>query len=252
MRADLFLPVGHDDMALNLETRESSPYPQEFFGSGREFGERHVKLSSIDPSWVGTRSETEKARKALFLRNLAEYLIAWGNIRFNARLDESKPWMGECIARALPRSLEAPFVTFNSTNLGSGLKLHFYKQSPKRVMYKPHCVLNPKHPATHMARFMPRSSTDLLVMLGLGTEEELPEFLRGWTMDGSWTTTDTHADRQTHHPLGMMCRWDFSRTRNQSQHAMEATVCVSEKSLPGMTLESPPQRAVPPRRELTM
>lgn len=218
-----FLPYGDDEMGLNLQTRELTKKPSLGYFDGQDWNARHVQLTTMQTDWVGTRAETEKARKLIFASNLAKYLLTWGNAEFGRAWESNKEWFKHKLTANLDRALQSSCATLADANYSAHAGVHLYSQSPKHKTYNPRCYFDPKKLVTDVVRLVPQCERDLIEILGLSGTEELPPFLRGWSRMHDWTTVS----HMTSTPSG--CRWNFANPRN---HLLEASICLNKSNLP--------------------
>lgn len=230
---ETFLPLGESDLALDVSDGRIRPYASDASDfRGNEYKERNARIAAMPPGWAGTRAETEAIRHKLLLRNLADYLLAWGNERFRAEWDKAKPWIERQFKAAQPEALLAGCVRFEPPGMLTHNKIHLYTQSPRHTGFNPRCFFyGRKKEVTHVAHFQPRHSADLVEMLGLAGEQELPEFLRGWRRQTNWTT-DTATANWDKTPASTTRRWVFTR-----EILVEGAVSLNVASVPAAVVE---------------
>lgn len=226
LSAETFLPYSDEAMVLDIQTRELTVAPKHVPSFEHEWHARNVKITTMQTDWVGTRAETEKARKFIFEKNLAVYLLTWGNFQFDHAWESNKEWFKQKLVANLDGALRSSCAKLAAANYAAYKGVHLYSQSPKHKTYNARCYFNPKKLVTHVARFAPQCDKDIIEMLGLHSDQELPEFLRGWSRAQGWTTSDLVKERG---PVDINDRWDFCRQQN---HILEASLCFNETSLP--------------------
>lgn len=238
-----FLPSGGVNMVLPFDGGPSFPYDPNGEHRGERIEELGVVMGAIALSWVGTRSETEAVRWSVLRENLVRYLFAWGNLRFHDELEAAKPWFREKFMRALPEAIAWEGASFSEGTTSAVRGVCLYRQSPRHLTYKPLCFFSggrrrvPSE-ATHTATFTPTSSKQIIKWLGLLGEDDLPEFLRGWQIDGSWACTDRHASPWDNAPKQSLprapveshVRWSFSKPHDSDK--ILATVAFNAANVP--------------------
>lgn len=234
LSADTFLPQGPGPVGFRIDRREPCLWPVEFGGS-LSFSQREdiqnnaVRFTSVGTDWVGSKAEIDDARKVIFGRNLANYLLAWGNREFAALWEQSREWFVERLKSNLPEALNHPSVYLVGIDHYAASRVNLYHQSPRHRTYNPRCYFNPKSQVTHSLLVHPDTSGDLVGVLGLQGEADLPEQLRGWSRKLGWSTTDRHSRGS---PYGTVERWDFRRRMAGSERrpSFEGVIRVNEKN----------------------
>lgn len=247
LSADLFLPIGEDAPTIVMDTRERGAWrlpggdDAMAYGARQALNHKSVRLISVSPSLVGTHAEVEAARKAVFGANLAAYLLAWGNRRFQEQWLECKPWFKKRLEGRLSQVLTASCVRLMPADFKSAAGMNFYKQSTRHKTYNPRCVFDGKSAVTTVAHLYPRSSAELVELLGLSNESKLPEFLRGWSREMSWATlklptaTATPAGELISRapPYSTTAHWLFGRVMigERMEAILEATVAFNQNNV---------------------
>ena len=224
-----FLPIGDQVMALNLDTRELTPWQSDRSGiSYHDYFERHAEVIAATVDMIGTRSEVWSARYKIMCSNLANYLLLWGNRRFELDWKSFEPQLRELLTANLPKALACRCSTITLADMTHGAGVTLYTQSAKHRTFRPNCFFNGKKPMTHFATLQANNSQDLIEILGLEDESKLPAFLQGWSRKFGWTTSDRTAKAPT-------CeRWQFADTgRNNStwRKFCAAKVCFNARSV---------------------
>lgn len=242
-----FLPL--TPLRIRLDTLETIECPEESGAGASYFDRRTLEESSVlmqraSAEWVGTKAEIDAARRTLFGTNLVKWLLAWGNRRFDQEWNLHKEWMKSALQHNLPQAIAAAgCARRKDPEFRLVYNVDLYSQSPKHKTYNPRCVFDPKSAVTDIAHFVPKTSGDIVEMLGLSSEADLPSFLQGWSRVQSWTTSDPHAnwrpggaadteaDRRTP-PYPTLNRWCFSQPAVDSgrRHYIEAIVQFNRKN----------------------
>jgi hypothetical protein len=218
----MLLPYGNEIMALNFETKTLAAYvrPNNSIDF-HDWDRKNAKIIPMHPDWVGTRSEIDLARKSIFEKNLARYLMIWGNAKFSAEWEKCRSWCKEGVITNLRGALKASCVSLQSPDFETWKSVHLYNQSPKHKTYNARCFFNVKKLPTNVARIYPKCSSDIIEVLGLDGEQNLPEFLRGWSRTLGWTTSSIGGGHDE-------VRWGFSDDRT---HIFEVCVTLNLESL---------------------
>lgn len=220
---------------IGLAAKDIVPWSDSNSFTSDKLSDTHVRLIAASPDLAGTREEVETARQELFGHNLLTWLMAWGNHRFEKQCNEYQDWFKAALVANLPAAFLAACLTWQGPEFRVWDNPHLYKQNPKRKGYDPRCFFDNKRAVTKVAYFDPQSGKDLIQMLGLKDEADLPEFLQGWHRDQSWTTADAHSfDYAVAAPYDVRDRWCFSQhlsTNGYYRRFLVATVCVNDASL---------------------
>lgn len=233
LAAETFLPQGMGLVGFRLDRRVLCPWPSDFgglpFSQREDIQENAVRFTSVGTDWVGSKAEIDDARKVIFGRNLANYLLAWGNREFAALWEQSREWFIECLKSNLPAAVSHPSVYLVGIDHYAGSRVNLYNQSPRHKTYNPRCYFNPKSEVTHSLLVHPDTSEGLVGVLGLDGEADLPERLRGWSRRLGWSTTDRHSRGS---PYGTTERWDFRRRIAGSERtpSFEGVIRVNDKN----------------------
>lgn len=227
-----FQPVSAGELLLHLDsgTLLEAPGPQD----EGDWVTDHVAVMALDPNWVGTRVETEAVARTLFVRNLASYLMAWGNRQWRLEWDAVKPGLRERFAAALPRALMATCGTVSVPAFTTLYGLHLHRQSPKHKTYKPLCFFSAsgrrgiKTEVTHVLHMQPVTAAEVVEVLGFESESDLPGFLQGWSRDCSWAADTRHGYVG---PAGTFARWAFAGVHSKS-HVVEFSVAINVHNVP--------------------
>jgi hypothetical protein len=222
-----FMPEG-PVLGLMLDTGELVEWPAQFdsrfsYSDAARIKENAVQLISVSSSWVGTKEEIDKARRAIFAHNLAAFLMGWGNRRFLDECKRVKPWFDKHLRANIENALRHPCVIDRDKEFSVSGALHLYSQSPKHKTYNPRCFFDRKSAVHQVAYIFPQTSTDLVEILGLKRESELPSFLRYWRRDLGWTTVEKGNQYNIHE------KWCFSKHAFRQAgrcRILEATVCL--------------------------
>ncbi|MYM92357.1 hypothetical protein [Duganella vulcania] len=237
--ADFFQTSGTSTYGISLTSKAFAEWPRSGSHESDRMHETHVQLRAAAPDLAGTRAEVESARQALFARNLLTWILAWGNHHFEHAWNQHKEWFKTRLSKNLATALQCCSVQWRKDDFRAVNCPHLYNQNPKRKTYSPMCFLNPKKPVTVVAHLSPADSTELVKMLGLGDEQDLPAFLRGWSRLQSWTTSDRF-DRGEGRaiPFDVHDRWCFGPERccTSSNRMVEASVCLHDESVGNLGL----------------
>lgn len=236
---DHMLPVGEVPLAINRTTKEMQPWLERsdcfsMEGGPEWFNACHTRITPVSANLVGTREEVEAARNTILTRNLTNFLVEWLNAKVTvAWLTEVHDWFKTAVAERLPDILSHPLVMKSDSDL-HGL-IHFYNQSSKHKTYRAMCWLNKKLEPTCRLVLAPRNSAELVDMLGLSSEAELPELLRGWSRipddEGrhrvcwAWNGLSNGGNLHAHRDHLNMRHREFA-----SQGFLVATVSINEAS----------------------
>ena len=236
MTAETFMPRGLGQRIIKLDTREVIdwfPEPSDDYFWKEKIKENTVSLVSISTDWIGDKEEMSAACRQLTGTNLANWLITWGNRRFKAEADSCKAWLVQRLKDNLPKALAAACVQLKPADFRLSNGFHLYGQSAKHKLYNPRCFFDSKSAVTDVALFYPCSSQDLLEMLGLESEDSLPDFMRGWSRSMSWASLP-HNGSRTIQPYSTGERWLFTNTGvvNRADSAnLAATVCFNRENV---------------------
>jgi hypothetical protein len=232
---DVFLPLGDRSVGLRLDTFELCDYPESEFSSHMNFHaaadarNQSIRMVTLSSDWVGDKAEIDAARRQIFGRNLVDFLMAWGNRQWTQFWNDQKDWFEATLAPRIDAVVRHPCVQRRAADYYGGSGPRFFKQNPKRKTYAPRCFFNVKSEVTDTLLITPQTSRDVVEILGLSGEDQLPEMLRGWSRAQGWTTG--HSAEAP--PYGTHARWVFRRKPNglQGKGMLEATVSVNRANL---------------------
>ena len=213
LTADVFLPVD-SDIAITPSTGKFEIIPKaQDIRYNISSDHNAIRMTGMASDWVGSKKEIEAARQHMFRKNLSLWLYEWGAYHFKVKCGGIKYWFGQKLRANMPQALSASCVKWESSGFNCRSGHHLYSQSLKHKMYNPRCYFNVRSEVTDVAHFVPKNSADLVEMLGLAKESDLPDFLRGWRRG------ELHAE--TH----------VNSRRCDGQY-LEASACVNKANLP--------------------
>ncbi|KWU23424.1 hypothetical protein [Burkholderia cenocepacia] len=209
--AETFLPESEHPVGIRLDSRSLCRYPTQF-DSGMGFSEAEdarknaIELVRVARDWVGSKKEIDAARKQVFGHNLSNFLLTWGNRRFETLWEEQKTRFSDLLRHNLKKAIQHPCVWRAAPDYYvSGVNI--YNQSAKHKSYNPRCIFNRKSEVTDTLVVQPNSDADLVEVLGLSAVADLPEELQGWNRIQGWAT----APHTTPGPFRSNRRWCFRR-----------------------------------------
>ena len=138
-------------------------------------------------------------------------------------------WFGKQIRANIEAALQHHCVIIHESKDHDSSKKavhHLYSQSQKHKGYNPRCFFDAKSEVTQVAHICPQTASDLIEILGLKREEDLPDFLQGWKRDCGWTSSESYSSTR---PFGGTGYWCFGKrvARGGSKcRELEATVCL--------------------------
>lgn len=219
---------------MSLSGHNIVPWKSESADVDERLENTHVCMSAASPSLAGTKDEIDAARQLVFGANLEAWLLAWGNMRFEQEWIAHQDWFRDRLVGNLPNALAAACATWHKPEYRRYHAIELYQRRPNRKSTYPMCFFNVKMPVTSVAHLYPRTSQDLVELLDLAGEAELPTFLRGWMREQSWTTSDINGHTNLS-PHRTYARWRFcpvSERRKIMPNLFDATVMVNVASLP--------------------
>jgi hypothetical protein len=224
MTADTFLPMGETKLGFCPETRTYVRWPGEHdnefnFNERAKIRKGRYCFIAVSQGVAGTEEEVDDAIKTIFARNLAEYLMIWGNEKFELLWARDKDWFIKRIqknmAKAIDHESTQVFSTYDKAQTAQTIK-SLYSQNPKRQGFSPLCVFDGKNGVNAVARVSPRNAEELSQLLGMKSVNYLPDYLKLWKRDLGWTTShEVNGDA----PFVINKRWVF-RTKGTSPSAM--------------------------------
>lgn len=185
LTTDHFLPEGTAPVALNRESLMHSPWKTSsecwgYPGGYDQFALQHVKLCPVGPGLAGTQAELEAARNAILRKNVQAFAVDSLNYRVTRFwLTEGHAWFREKLQSRITAALTDPSTRIQTSD--GPIITHFCKESPKHKTFHARCWFNVKLVPNLWAVIRPNDSADLVRLLGLASEEELPPLLQGWT-----------------------------------------------------------------------
>lgn len=101
-------------------------------------------------------------------------------------------------------------------------------------------MFNGRSKITEVAYLRPSNSAELIEILNLELESELPEFLRGWALDLSWATNTSWNKEGKPPPYNIAPRWCFARERGEKSTRvnLDATVLFNRANVLDDTLKA--------------
>lgn len=184
LTADTLLPQGDTPFSMAIPSRELAPWPDEaslwhYPGGSQQFYALHVKLCALSPGLVGTQDELEAARNTILRRNAHAIAVAWINRQITEFwLTQGHRWFYDLLKPRIAQALTDECVRVQAHD--GPLVTHFYTQSPKHKTFRARCWFNAKLEPDRWALFEPNDSRDLVRLLGLDSEGDLPAILQGW------------------------------------------------------------------------
>lgn len=186
LTVETFLPQGEIQVGMNAQTKEIVPWLESSECWGLPHGHQgfratHIRMCPVSAGLVGTQEELAAARRAILRKNLIAFIEFIVNIKTaQFWLEEGYAWFKAHLEPRVAIALQDPSVTFKPSH-DNWYPLHFYKQSPKHRTMRARCWFNAKLEPDTWAHISPGSAEDLVRLLGLSGEEELPTFLQGWS-----------------------------------------------------------------------
>lgn len=213
---ETFIPVGSTRFALNLDTKALAPFVEKNMPSFEleRFLKENVKLVAISEDVAGTEEEVHSAILEIYTRNLAGYLIAWGNRRFVQCWKDDTEWFQNLLAKNAKNALNADCVTVfrQGANSHAWNAASVYKQSPKHKTFRAICYFGGKGEADVKGLVSPKNAEQLVEVLGLKGISDLPEYLQRWSREEGWLTQDPYGNNKKSRPTDD--RWIFSKAGN--------------------------------------
>jgi hypothetical protein len=182
---DHMLPITNEPVSFRISAREHTRTLTQtelygFPGGSEAYLMDYVSMHTISPSLAGTQAEVEEIRNWVLGRNLLSYLMAYMNTRFvTLFVTECFATFKKRIEKNLGKAILsncARVTAFNNTPGG----VYFYKQSGKHKTYNPRCYFDEFATPTHTVFIEPINSAEIAEVMGLKSEKDLPEFIRGW------------------------------------------------------------------------
>jgi hypothetical protein len=184
---DHMLPICDSPVVISIETREHSRTRSQtelygYPGGHTNYYSTHVSLHTISPSLAGTQAEVEGVRNWVLGHNVVAYLMTYLNTTIaKTFVTETFPWFKKRVQKNLRAALKSGCVTFSVFDRIPDNGIYFYSQSDKHRNYNPRCYFDDILTPTHLATIDAQNSADIVEMLGLKSEKDLPEYLRGWS-----------------------------------------------------------------------
>lgn len=235
MTADTFLPVGETDLGFCPETRTYVRWPDQFDKGYDYFEKEKIKKErycfiAVSQGIAGTEEEIDDAIRTIFARNLAEYLMRWGNEKFKILWERDKPWFMKRIEKNMANAID-----FESTKIFSSyekaktedLISGVYKPNPKRQGFFPLCAFDGKSVVNAVARVSPQNAEELRQLMGLKSVNYLPDYLKLWSRNLGWMTVKD----QFGGPFNINGRWMFrNRTQHNTSSVLSALIFFNTKN----------------------
>lgn len=185
-----FIPVSETLVGMHLIDRKIVPRPER--RSVSFIRESHdviyVPFISISEGIAGTEEEIQAVVRSIYRKNLADYLLNWGNRKFAQHWKEDTEWFREKLTANALVAMDAPFSKVQNYDYERWSAPYVFKQSPRHKGFKPLCFIKGKGECDVKTHVHPRNADEIVQALGLSSQEELPAHLRGWSRDQGWTT----------------------------------------------------------------
>jgi hypothetical protein len=232
MTADTFLPMGETQLGFCPQTRTYVRWPGELdkeynFIERKEILKGRYCFTAVSHGIAGTEEEIDDAIKTIFARNLAQYLLTWGNEKFEILWKRDKPWFMKRIQKNLAKAIDLEstqiFSTYDKAQTGQTIS-SLYTQSPKRQSFSPLCVFDGRSEVNAVARVAPQNAEELRQLMGLKSVNNLPDYLKLWSRDHDWMTSEN----QYGAPFMIKGRWMFAdRKKGTPSTVLSALICFN-------------------------
>jgi hypothetical protein len=211
---EFFMPFGEDAMSIHLKDKTQIRYPKDNdpeydWFQAKAITENCVKMTAISNGIAGTKEEVEGVIFKIYQHNLAEWLMEWGNDKFETLWENDTEWFKKRLAKNAEKALSShvasikPIDDFHSNKVAK-----VFKQSPKHKEFKAVCYFRDNVMADVKGHLYPKDSKDLVEILGLKNEAALPDYLHGWSRTMGWRTADGYDSQASTRPTRL--RWIFS------------------------------------------
>lgn len=223
MRAEQFLPIGDKPVWMDIHTREITA--RDPYGFTQD---TLVLIRCASPSLLGPRASVESLRKTMLMRNLAAFVLAWGRDRFHTQWKDYKQTIRDRLMSRALALCDLPWATRHGPDYRDYRGLHLFRQSPRHKTTRAMCVFNARKEPDATLELRPQNDVQIAEILGVGSTQDLPEFLRGWSLDQGWTTSDRFKANLS--PFGIEHRWEFNE-RDGDSTSVTVTISVNDESL---------------------
>jgi hypothetical protein len=179
-----FIPVGDSRVGYHFIEKGITPRPD------RDSSGRWVQFISISEGIAGTQEEVQAVVRKIYQKNLADYLITWGNRQFAEHWRLDRQWFLEKLTDNAIKAMDAACSKVKLYDFERWSAPCVFKQSPKHKGFRPLCYITGKGDCDVKTHVYPQNANDIVEVLGLASMDELPVYLQGWSRDLGWTTTD--------------------------------------------------------------
>lgn len=188
-----FMPIGDQNLWLRFDTKaleralESHEAGYDYF-KNRDLTENACAVTSISESIAGTQDEVQAVILEIYQRNMATWLMKLGNRQFKKLWEADSVWFKKRLTKNAERALnqDCSSVVAEPRTMGAAT---IWEQSSKHSGFKALCWFDKKTMADVVGVLTPKTSKDLVAILGLKNESGLPEHLRGWSRKQGWATS---------------------------------------------------------------
>jgi hypothetical protein len=225
LRAKHFLPVGEKRMAMNLRTKDVVEFHEGSI-SGTPWYD-YACLRPASASLLGSREDIEALRAQMFMRNLAEFVLGWGRVRFSEQWGAYKREIRDRLMQRARDLCALPWATQHRPDHLSRKGVHLYRQSARHKTYRAMCVFDGKSSPDMTIELRPASDGQIAEMLGVCGPQDLPEFLHDWSLEQGWMTDEFGGGA----PFGVDARWRFDDDHDSFSASLAVTIAVNRKNL---------------------
>jgi hypothetical protein len=195
-----FIPVGDSVVGYHLTEKRLTPDPD-------RQREEWVKFISISEGIAGTQDEVQATVRKIYQKNLADYLISWGNRTFAEHWRQDRDWFLQKLTDNALKAMDASCSKVRLYGFERWNVANVFKQSPKHKGFRPVCFIAGKGDCDVKTHVYPQNDNDIVEVLGLASKAELPDYLHGWSRDLGWTTCDSLTEKN---PGLTNLRWYFA------------------------------------------
>lgn len=196
-----FIPVSESTVGYHFIEKRLTQSPD------RVCHEWWIRFVSISEGIAGTQEEVQAVVRKIYQKNLANYLISWGNRTFAEHWRLDRQWFTDKLTDNALKAMDAACSHVRLNGFERWNVANVFKQSPKHKGFKPVCFITGKGDCDVKTHVYPQTDDDIVEVLGLASKDELPAYLHGWSRDLGWTTSDFFTDP---HPGITDLRWYFA------------------------------------------
>lgn len=182
-----FIPVGETVVGYHFRDKCLTP------DTDRDIGGRGlwIKFISISEGIAGTQEEVQATVRKIYQKNLATYLIKWGNREFAEHWRQDREWFLQKLTDNALKAMDASCSKVKLYDFERWNAPSVFKQSPKHKGFRPLCFIAGKGECDVKTHVYPQNDDDIVDVLGLASKDELPAYLHGWSRNLGWTTCDS-------------------------------------------------------------